>query len=210
MRKLIYIIIILSFLLFMVSGCFSGKQMNNVNRERDEFRREIVELRSEINSLQNDLNEAMEIIVDLSLILETQEKENNNTHQALSPNITDDNDALLFMSPTDFENIYVILMYHSDMIDGRLSKAEAMRLRAIWMVNRNLYTGIMQRVAYYAMFGEAAYIDKFRHRNEITLEQVQDRILEILARYDNDMTLEELNNNIIKAQEIYDRLGIFD
>jgi hypothetical protein len=114
------------------------------------------------------------------------------------------------MTPVDYENIFVILMYHGDLIDGRINKAEAMKLRATWMINRNLYTGIMQRVAYYALFGEASYIDKFRHRDEITLKQVQDRILDILARYDNDMTLEELNNNIIIAQEIYDRMGIFD
>ena len=203
MRKLIFIFITISFSLVLISGC-------NSNSQSESSRLEIEELRNEINTMQKELDDAMQFIAELSLILETQESIINDTQQALSPNVTDGNDDLLFMSPSEFEDIYVILMYHSDMIDGRLSKAEAMKLRAMWMVNRNLYTGIMQRVAYYAMFGELAYIDKFRHRNEITLKQVQDRILEILSRYDNDMTLEELNRNIIIAQEIYDRLGIFD
>ena len=209
MKKIILSAIALSLILVTISGCFSNNKTGNSKPESDELNREINDLRNEVNSLQKDLSEAMEIITELSLIIEAQENANN-SQQSTSSNMTGSDDDLLFMSPTEFENIYVILMYHSDMIDGRLSKLEAMKLRSIWLIERNLQSGIMQRVAYYAMFGELAYIDKFRHRNEITLEQVRERILEVLARYDNDMTLEELNNNIIIAQEIFDRMGVFD
>ena len=210
MKKLITLTITLTLILVLTSGCFSGFKVSGSKHEINELHREIVELRYDLELMQKDLDEAMEIIAGLTLLIEAQENIKRNTQQAIAPSLTDVEDDLLFMSPLDYENIYVILMYHGDMIDGRLSKAEAMKLRAVWRINRNLYSGIMQRVAYYALFGESVYIDKFRHRNEITLEQVQDRILEVLARYDNDMTLEELNNNIIIAQEIYDRMGILD
>ena len=116
----------------------------------------------------------------------------------------------LFMSPDDYESIYGVIMHHVDIINGDMSKAEAMGFRAAWKLNRAMYSGILQRVAYYAMFGREDYLDQYRHREEITVEQVEERILEILARYNNNMTIDELNNNILISHEIYDKMGFLD
>lgn len=129
--------------------------------------------------------------------------------QDLTQNAIQEDDES-YMSPDNYEYIYSILKYHEDMIDGIVKKSSAMGMKAAWKFNRAMYSGIMKRVAYYAEFGEEAYIDQYRHRNEITLEQVRERIVEIYARYGDETTLDELNEYIRIALEIYDRMGFLD
>ena len=212
MKRLVFVLVATVIMFTFISGCFSGRQMNEAREERNEMRRERDDLANELEAARNEI----EILTIQLNIYKEQAAEWSYTqtgvgeHLGAGVQVSQQEDDPLFMSPDDFESIYGVLMHHSDLIDGTMSKAEAMGFRAAWRINRALYSGIMERVAYYAMFGEEAYIDRFRHRYEITLEQVQERILEVLARYNNDMTLDELNNNIIIAQEIYDRMGFLD
>jgi len=116
----------------------------------------------------------------------------------------------LYMSPNDYETIYGILKYHEDMIAGKISKAEAIGTRTAWKLNRSMYKGIMQRCAYYAEFGDIEYVNQYKNRPEITVEQVQERIKAVYARYNDKTTLDEFNSHAIQSNKKYEDLGFLD
>ena len=179
---------------------------------------EIEELRSEIEALRDELaslsmqshenefaEQAEELTVEQALRLATGDTLESTPAQDLMLESEPSRDDILDESARQanaFRSVYNVLKHHEKIINGDTTIAGAIGARAAHRLNLRLYSGFEHRVYFYAVHGEAAYIERFGSGENSLLAETRERIIEIYDFFDDTTTSEELNEFILAANHI--------